>query len=461
MDHFRLFCSRFLKVPKGVGAKTPLKLRPWQVEAVRPYFEGGSKIHLLVIPRGNGKSLLIAALALYRLFYGGEGARVMIVAQNESAAYRLLKTAQRMVELDEELSARIHTYKDRLEYRHTDSTVVAVASEQSSLEGSDATDFIIDELGFTARDVYESALLSLKRPGSKMIGIGTPSTPRMRDKSPFFDLVQSARAGDPDVSLVEYSAPEDTAVDDWEAIKAVNPAWGDFLDPALVRAQAPPKTSEAEWRRARMGIWVTQTGESFMPGESWQLQARKGVSIPKGSPVVLALDGSHRWDASALVLASVSAVPHLEVAGWWANDARDPDFEVSHAEIEKRVLEVAADYKLREFTADPWGWSRSLQVLEDEGVKVTQFPQSGSRMPKALQEFRSAALDGKVTHADDPRLNKHLLAAQTVEGGHGIKLAKPGATTHIDGAVAATMAYSRAFWLGSKRHKKRTKGYKR
>ncbi|MGO2426792.1 MAG: terminase large subunit domain-containing protein, partial [Corynebacterium flavescens] len=206
-------------MPKGVGAKSPFVLRDWQVEAVRPLFEGKSKIHLLVIPRGNGKSGLIAALALYFLFYGGEGQRIVVVAQNDTRARAMLKSAARMVELSDDLAERVQVYKSHLLYELTDSTMVALASEQSAVEGEDLTLAIVDELGFTDRSVFEAALLSLKRPGSKLVGIGTPSTPRMRDKSPFFDLVTSARAGDESVSLVEYGCPEGTAVDDWEAIR--------------------------------------------------------------------------------------------------------------------------------------------------------------------------------------------------------------------------------------------------
>lgn len=459
VDHFKMFCRRYLTVPRGVGAGGPFIVRDWQLEAVRPFFEGDSKIHLLALPRGNGKSGLIAAVALYRLVYGGEGSSGLIVAQNDVSARRLLRTASRMVEQSEDLASRCRVYKDRIEFPLTDSSITAVASEQASVEGFDLTTAIVDELGFTDREVFEAALLSLKRPGSKLLGIGTPSTPRMRDRSPFFDLASSARAGDESVSLVEYGCPPETADDDWDAIRAANPAMGDFLDEATVRAQAPPKTSVSEWRRARLGIWIEQSGESFMPADAWGAQARPGVRIPPGTPVVLALDGSQRWDATVLVMASVSAVPHLEVAGWWFGD-HDPDFEVSHAEVERRVVELARRYRVRELTADPFLWQSSLQELDRQGVRVSKFSQSAGRMSPALAEFRAAVADGKVTHVGDVRLNKHMLAAQLVESGRGMRLSKPTKEQHIDAAVAAVMAYSRAYWLGALK-KQRNRSYKR
>ncbi|MDO5372741.1 MAG: terminase large subunit [Corynebacterium glutamicum] len=460
LEHFRLFCRRYLKVPKGEGAGKPFLLREWQQDAVRPLFEGASKIHLVVIPRGNGKSGLIAAVALYFLLFGGEGQRVLVVAQNDLSARRLLRTAARMVELSEDLADRIQVYKERLELPSTDSTFLAVASEQSAVEGEDLTLAIVDEMGFIDREVFEAALLSLKRAGSKLVGIGTPSTPRMRDKSPFFDLVQSGLAGDESISVVEYSAPHDAAIDDWEAIAAANPALGDFLDLDTVKAQMPPKTSEAEWRRARMGIWIQQSGESFMPADKWKACGRMGVKIPPRTPVILALDGSQRHDATVLIMASLSAKPHLEIAGWWFGNG-DPDFEVSHTEVEARILELAKTYRVREVTADPFLWQRSLQVLKEEGLPVTKFSQSAGRMAPALAEFRAAALDQKVTHADDQRLNKHMITAQLIDSGRGMKLEKPTREQHIDGAIAAVMAYSRAFWLGSQKSNRKNGSFKR
>lgn len=465
MEDFRLFAKRYLVVPRGAGAGKKLAVRDWQQDMLEGAFPNdaerkAAKFNVFVLPRGNGKSGLIAAVALWHLFSFGEGARALVVAQNDSSARRLLRTAARMVELSPELAERVQVYKDRIEYPATDSVFLAVASEQTAVEGEDLTLGIVDEIGFTTRDVYEAVVFSMKRPGATMIGIGTPSTPRWVDKSPLNDLVKSARAGDDTINLVEYGAPESWDINNPAVWAEANPGLGDLLDPDDVKAMLPPKTRESEFRRARLGQWVQQTGESFMPAKTWTERARPGVKIPPGTPVVLALDGSQRWDATVLTIASVSAVPHLEIGGWWHGEG-NPDYEVSHAEVEEKIRELRETYRVRELTADPYLWQRTLQVLEDEGLNVTQFPQHGTRMPRALAEFRAAALDGKLTHADDTRLNKHMLAAQLVEGGHGLKLAKASKSEHIDAAVSAILAYNRAFWLGSKRHQKKTRSYKK
>ena len=463
VDHFRLFAKRYLRVPRGKGARKPFIVRPWQLDMARELLEGTAHTNVWVVPRGNGKSGLVAALALHHLFTFGEGARVMVVAQNDVSARRLLDTARRMVDLNEELTARAQVYTDRIKVPGSDSVFFAVASEQTAVEGEDLTLAIIDEIGFTEREVYEAALLSTgKREGSKLLAIGTPSTVRWRDRSPLWDLVCQGRAGtDPSLHVVEYAAPKDAALDDEAAWAVANPALDDWLRRDEVRAMLPPKTREAEFRRARLGQWVDQDGESFMPAEAWESCARPGVKIPEGTPVVLALDGSQRWDATVLVMASVSPKPHLELAGWWFGD-EDPDYEVSHAEVESRILDLASRYRVRELTADPFLWQRTLQVIADEGVPTTKFSQSAGRMSPALAEFRSAALDQKVTHSGDPRLKLHMLAAQLTDSGRGMKLTKPTKRHHIDAAVAAVMAYSRAFWLGGKgRNRRKVRGYRK
>ena len=464
VKHFELFCRRYLVVPKGKGAGKAFKPRGWQLDMLAGVFEcvRGAHTNVFVLPRGNGKSGLIAAVVLHHLFTWGEGARVLVAAQNEGAAQRLLNTAKRMIELNPDLSERAQVYKDRIYVPGRDSTFIAVASELNAIEGEDLSLAVIDEVGQTMRDVFESALLSTgKRERTKMVCIGTPSTPSMRDKSPLLDLVQAARGGDESIRLVEFGAPEDADIKDPAVWEASNPAYGDWLTDKTFRDALPPKTSEAEFRRARLGQWITQTGESFIPAKDWGECGRKGVKIPPGTPVVLSLDGSRRWDATVIMIASIGKTPHLELGGFWWNESKDPDYQVNHEQVEERFRELSRTYAVREIIADPAYWSRSLQILDREGYRVGEFPQNGSRMPKAAAEYRAAVLGHEVTHEDNPTVNKHMLAAQQIEGKYGIKIAKPSKSSHIDCCIASIMAYNRAFWLGGGKKKKKTRSYKR
>jgi phage terminase large subunit-like protein len=101
------FIERYITVPKGIGARKRLKLRPWQRAIVRGVLDEPRPRHGLVsIPAGNSKGRPAAAMGLYGLLADGvEGAQVLVVASDERQARIIFNTARRMVELEPDLEA--------------------------------------------------------------------------------------------------------------------------------------------------------------------------------------------------------------------------------------------------------------------------------------------------------------------------------------------------------------------
>src|SRR5258705_11603802 len=108
------FIGEYLITPKGVGAREPFRLRPFQKEIVTGAFAPGIRTSLVSLPRGNGKSALAAALALAEMFVGPDSAEVLCVASDMRQAMIVLRMARRMVELNPELAERVQVYADRL-----------------------------------------------------------------------------------------------------------------------------------------------------------------------------------------------------------------------------------------------------------------------------------------------------------------------------------------------------------
>src|SRR4051794_2831256 len=106
---FDAFCKQHIYVPKGKGALSRLKLRPWQLELVGSVLDAKPPPRMAgwMLPRGQGKTSLVAALGLYDMCLGEEGASVVVVATNEQQAGICFRTAVRMVELEPELESRI------------------------------------------------------------------------------------------------------------------------------------------------------------------------------------------------------------------------------------------------------------------------------------------------------------------------------------------------------------------
>src|SRR5699024_3630595 len=135
------FAREYLKVPKGKGAGTPFRLRPWQRNLVKEMYPPTGKRPrqgVVSMPRGNGKSGLAAALALYGLLADDEpGAQVLVVASDERQARIVFNAARRMVQLDERLSEQVQIYRDQLYVPSTDSAMFPLPAEEAALQGYD------------------------------------------------------------------------------------------------------------------------------------------------------------------------------------------------------------------------------------------------------------------------------------------------------------------------------------
>ena len=458
-DAFAAFCREFIITPKGRGARDPFIIRDWQKDIVNSVLDPTVRMQLVVIPRGNGKSTLTAALALYHILCEGiEGARAVVVAQDERSAQRLVATAARMVALHPELECRLNEYKDRIHHPATDSVIVGLPAEAARIEGEDASLAILDEVGYCRRDSYEALLHSTgKREESKLLMIGTPSVPSWRETSPMLDLVLEGRTtSDPTFRLIEYSSDITHPVDCEHCWEMANPGLDDLVSRDALRSALPPRSRESEFRRARLGQWLEQDDAAFLPPGLWD-KLDTGERIPDGTDVVVALDGSFNGDGTALLLATVSSRPHFDVLGLWEPPKGDSDYRIPIVEVEDAVRAAAQRYNVVEVVADPFRWARSLQILESEGLTVVEFNQSPRRLTPATTDVYQGALAGELSHSGDPRLARHVANATVVEDANGVRLAKErrNSARRIDLAACLVMAHSRATWRATRPAKRR------
>jgi len=354
--------ENFVRVPKGIGAGGPFVLRDWQREIIcRAFDEPRPQLGLVSIPRGNGKTALAAALALYALHGDGEyGARVYVVAKDERQARHVFDAAQSMTKLNPLLAKRSYLYTDRIGVPGSDSFMQVLPAEPKSLEGLDPSFLVVDEIGVVDRRTFEVCMDSLgKRAKQLLLCIGTPAEDR---DSIMWDLRQQmlANPNDPLTTFTEYAAPDGCELDDEEAWAKANPALGDFLQVKSIRAGLKT-TREPRFRRMRLGQWAEGHSDQWMDPLLWST-ATTGQEIPAGAEVVLALDGSFSQDSTALVAATISATPHLAVAGSWSNPGVE-DWRVDILAVEDAIRSACKKWRVREITADPYRWQRSLQVL--------------------------------------------------------------------------------------------------
>ena len=464
---FRSFCDRFVRVPKGSNAKAKLRLRDWQLELISSIEDADPMPRTAgwMLPRGSGKSTLVAAYGLYRFFADGEGSVVVVVAVDERQAGIVFNIARRMIELDEDLSARVQVFKEKLYWPATDSYFHCLPASPASLEGLDYTLAILDEAGVASREAYEVLTLAQgKRPKSTLVAIGTPG-PDPNDQV-LVDLRTAAADHPEDKSLVwrEFSASgfEDHPVDCEHCWSLANPALDDFLHRDALVALLPPKTREATFRRARLCQFVTELDGAFLPAGVWA-DLGTGEPVPDGADVVLALDGPFSDDTTALLVGTVSTVPHFDKVKVWEKPSGDDTYRVPVAEVEDEIRNACRRWNVVEIVADPFRWTRTLQALEAESLPICEFPHSPARLTAATGDLYSAALNGRLSHSGDPTLAAHVGAAVIVEDARGIRLSKASRSRKakkVDLAACLVMAHSRATWRATHRKKKKVRSFK-
>lgn len=159
-----IFIERFCKQSQGtLGA--PLRLELFQKAFIQTLFgwllkETGYRRFretLFLVGRKNGKSTLLAALALYMLVADYEGAaEIYSVATKKDQARKTLTEAVNMVKQSPELRAIIKKRRNDIYFPATASTFEALASDPNTLDGLNSHAVIIDELhAIRDRNLYE------------------------------------------------------------------------------------------------------------------------------------------------------------------------------------------------------------------------------------------------------------------------------------------------------------------
>lgn len=457
------FCRQYVIVPRGTGALTPLLLRPWQVDLVGSVFDPPARPRLAgwMLPRGSGKSTLLAALGLHDLLLGQEGASVVVCATDERQAGIVHGQAVRMVELNPALESRIQVFKDRLVIPDRGASFVVLPAEPKRLEGLDFSLGILDEAGVADRRVFEVlALAQGKREVSTLLCIGTPSA----DPDSVLLTLRDAAMNDPtDTSLVwrEFSAAAftDHDVSCRHCWTLANPALGDFLHEDALAALLPPKMRESSFRRSRLCQFVQGGDDAFLAEGAWASVADPTRDVADNTEIVIALDGSFNSDATALVACTIDATdPHLFVVGLWEKPTDAPDtWQVDVLAVEDAIRLACKRFKVKEVTADPFRWTRTLQVLAAERLPISEFPQTAARMGPATSSLREAVINSQVTHDGNADLARHVANAVLRDDARGVRITKQtrNSKRRVDLAVTSVMAHARATHLATSKRPSR------
>ncbi len=472
--------AEFLTQPDGPDAGAPLLLTREQVRILLRWYAIDARGRFLyrrgVLRRckGWGKSPFLAALACAEMcgpvrFNGWGADKRPVVAPHPApwiqvAAVSRDQTRNTMTVFPGMFSdAAIDTYGidlgKEIIYARGGGRAEAVTSSPRTLEGGRPTLVIADETSHWLRsnsghDMAEAIRRNL---GKSRDGSGRSleiTNAHLAGEDSVAELTHvAAQVADwklPGVYYDSVEAPPVADMSDLEAVRAaVVAAAGDatWIDvDRIVGEIADPATPASVARRFYFNTVVEADAEEWLPPGAWaECEERHGIE--PHAQIAVGFDGSFNGDSTAIVGVTIKGTPHIDVLGCWERpEGASADWHVDILDVEERLRRICKEYDVREIAADPYRWARSLELLRDEGLPVSEFPQSASRMVPATQRFAEAVANHQVTHSGDDRLRRHVANAVLKVDSRGPRLSKPSkwSPKRIDLAVAAVMALDRA-----------------
>lgn len=204
-----------------------------------------------------------------------------------------------------------------------------------------------------------------------------------------------------------------------------------------------------EFRRYHLGQLVRPAGAWLREG-NWADLARPKRKIPKGTEVVLSFDGSLSRDTSAIIGCTLDG--HVFVVGAWERPAKAKgDWMVPRGDVMAKMDWAFRDsgWTVLELACDRSWWPGEFQEWQDSygEERVIDFANTPSQMAPACQLFEGQVSTGEgMTHDGDARLSRHLHNAVTKGSRYGTYITKEhkDSPRKIDLAVAAVMARARA-----------------
>lgn len=413
--------------------------------------------------RKNGKTGLVAPLALYGLMMEGQGAEVYSCAADRDQAKLVFGAAKRTVEMDPDLSGALKLYRDVIEYPKTGSIYRALSSEAYTKEGLSPTLVLADELhAWPNRDLYDVMALAMGARVDPLMLIVTTAGVRSDTSGQdsiaytlwqYGSRIARGELVDPSFFMAWWAARDDAPLDDTQGWADANPGLGDILDADELAGQARKAAaggmSEAEFRIKRTNCWVNAATAALPSGAFEARKVERTVSPTE--PIVLFFDGSFNHDCTALLGATIEAVPHLFVVECWERPLDDPHWRVPIGDVDRVVRETCRDRTVTELACDPFRWAQLMEQWAD-GLPVIEYPTSTpTRMVPAWAKFYDATLTGGYTHDGDPRLTRHVgnMALKTDRLGPRPVKEHRGSPRSIDLGICAVGGFDRATFHAS------------
>ena len=487
---------RRLRHPKNPAPGHPFQLDQWQERIIRKLYgprnpDGSRMVRRLVLllPRGNRKTSLCAAITLLHLI-GPErapGNTIVSAASAHEQAMELFNECTLIIEGDKRLSKHLRILggdnTTTILFDSIRSRYKAMSSNGKAKHGKTPNVIIADELhaweGKAGQVLWEALDSSLVKVAGTLMVVATTSGRGQENLAwktvEYAVKVQKGEIDDPATLPVIFMAEDG---DDWQdetLWHALNPGMKHgYPDLAAYRDKAQKAINSPSDRDSflqfNLNRWLDHSTSPFVEMSVYDEGARPiDLKALEGEPVWLAVDLSSNSDLTAVVAAWRDGEDGYIVHPWffcpadnlrrraekdgvpypqWAEDGLiipTPGNVVDFRIVEDHIRELCERFNVEEIAFDPHLARNTMNSLLEDGLPAVEMRQGWVTMAPAVKELERAIVGRKFKHGGHPILRWHFdnIAIDTDKAGNRM-FHKGRSKDRIDGAVAAAMAVARA-----------------
>jgi hypothetical protein len=412
-------------------------LLPWQrwagihaLETV-PGGEFRFRVIVILVGRQNGKSNLKRMISLWRMYM--EGTKLILgVAQDVSLAREQWQMAMDTINASPDLSAemgQVRRVNGDEWFKASTGRYKISAATRGAGRGLSIGELNIDELREQRSWDAWSALskTTMAVPNSQIWCMSNAGD----DQSVVLNQLRDAALAerDPSICLLEWSAPDDCALDDVQAWRQANPGMGYTVSEAAIRtalATDPP----AVFRTEVLCQKVDQL-EGAIDFNAWRsCEDPQGTMEPYRKRLAACLDIARDGQHVTLAVAArqEDGSVRVEIVKAWSNT---DDVRAELPALRGKIRPVVFGW----YPGGPAGALAPLMRQFKEAQELT-----AGKASEACQGLADLVRTRQVVHPGDPLLDAHVKGAQKLVSGDGWRFGRKGSNQHVDAAYAAAGA---------------------
>ncbi|AVA21186.1 terminase TerL endonuclease subunit [Rhizobium sp. NXC24] len=479
-----------LRHPKSSLPGRQFQLDRWQERIIRRVYgdtkPDGSRLIKTVfalIPRGNRKTTLGAALAMLHL--GPEripGSQVVSSAVDRDQARIALEEMKGVIGAHPRTAEafQIQDTKNRITHRKSGAFYRAMSADAATAHGRTPVFALVDELhAWKKRDLWDAIKTGLvKTPGSLLVvtttaGIGHENI--AYEMYRYASAVASGQIEDDAFLPILFEADKDDDWKDEEVWRRVNPGLScnppypdiDGMRQMVREAEHRPADREM-FRQLHLNVWLDGAANPEWSLDVWDENAGDlDLSALEGRPAWVGVDLAKRIDLAAVSVSipMVDGRMALHVQSFCPEGAirrrndgvpyalwRDqgyltatPGDTIDLSAIESHIRGLCERFQVEEVAFDRWHAQDVMKSLEDDGLPVAEFPQNIATFARPVIDFEALMFERKLVHGGNPLLRWAIgnVVLYTDASGNRRPL-KERSIDKIDPAVAAIISTGRA-----------------